>query len=665
MSDPPTPTCAPGALTRCRPSATPSTRSSAAASPARASATADARAQDWFDLGHLDPDAPGKFPGIGARRRRRCRSGRVSGVRPVEGTADRSAARVPPPPTDATEPAPTATAAAAPEPEPPSRKIARGAAGRARRADRADRRQGRDPPPGRGAAGRGPAHEGRAAVGHHHPAPRLRRQPRHRQDHRGPAGRRHLPGPRAAARKGQLVEVDRSELVAGYLGQTAIKTAEVVASAAGGVLFIDEAYSLAGDQYGTEAVDTLVKEMEDRRDDLVLIVAGYPDPMVVFIAQNPGLASRFRTTIEFADYTDDELLSIFQRLADGADYDVAGGCLDPLPRPCWRPPRAGRSFGNGRFARNLLEAAIGRHAWRLRDVTEPTVEQLRELLPEDLDDEPADRRPPDEPSEPPTGRPRRALSPSKGRTMRASQAQPADPTTAAPTLPAHRQRGPTVSQAQAQRRRRGTGAGATRRRDAGDGHAGPAGRRPGRGRAAARQATGHPAGSGCSPRRCWPASCSVWSAPWRFPLLAYALHRAESDTAQLIRVQQIQTNLLQRRRHRHQRVPGRRPGAARAAGRTTTALTATAPLIAEAAARSPADRRDAPGRAQPAGRRLRRHIEQARANNRQGCPVGAQYLRSGQRAAAGRRAADPGQPGQRQRRPGRGPDGRLDRDWSS
>ena len=111
--------------------------------------------------------------------------------------------------------------------------------------------------------------------------------------------------------KGQLVEVDRSELVAGYLGQTAMKTAEVVAKAAGGVLFIDEAYSLAGDQYGQESVDTLVKEMEDRRDDLVLIVAGYPDPMVLFITQNPGLASRFRTTIEFADYTDDELVEIF------------------------------------------------------------------------------------------------------------------------------------------------------------------------------------------------------------------------------------------------------------------------------------------------------------------------------------------------------------------
>ncbi len=184
--------------------------------------------------------------------------------------------------------------------------------------------------------------------------------------------------------KGQLVEVDRSELVAGYLGQTAIKTAEVVASANGGVLFIDEAYSLAGDQYGTEAVDTLVKEMEDRRDDLVLIVAGYPDPMVLFITQNPGLASRFRTTIEFPDYTDDELVQIFTELATAADYEPTPDCIERFRTLLLATPR-GPSFGNGRFARNLLEAAIGRHAWRLRDVAEPTVAQLKELIPADLD----------------------------------------------------------------------------------------------------------------------------------------------------------------------------------------------------------------------------------------------------------------------------------------
>ena len=183
--------------------------------------------------------------------------------------------------------------------------------------------------------------------------------------------------------QGQLVEVDRSELVAGYLGQTAMKTADVVKSAVGGVLFIDEAYSLAGDQYGTEAVDTLVKEMEDRRHDLVVIVAGYPEPMAFFIAQNPGLASRFRTTIEFADYSDDELVGIFRVLAEGADYDLPDD-VEARFREMLKGIRRGPTFGNGRYSRNVLEAAIGQHAWRLRDIEEPTVEQLRTLAPKDL-----------------------------------------------------------------------------------------------------------------------------------------------------------------------------------------------------------------------------------------------------------------------------------------
>ncbi|MGC4941043.1 AAA family ATPase [Kribbella sp. DT2] len=191
--------------------------------------------------------------------------------------------------------------------------------------------------------------------------------------------------------KGQLIEVDRSELVAGYLGQTATKTAEVVASAAGGVLFIDEAYSLTSgdqgtDQYGREAVDTLVKEMEDRRDDLVVIVAGYPEPMETFIAANPGLASRFRTTIGFEDYTDAELTEILSGLAEGADYELTPEALEHFQVVLASAPR-NRSFGNGRFARNTLEAAIGRHAWRLRDVTAPSTDQLRQILAEDLTDE--------------------------------------------------------------------------------------------------------------------------------------------------------------------------------------------------------------------------------------------------------------------------------------
>ena len=167
--------------------------------------------------------------------------------------------------------------------------------------------------------------------------------------------------------QGQLVEVDRSELVAGYLGQTAMKTADVVKSAVGGVLFIDEAYSLAGDQYGTEAVDTLVKEMEDRRHDLVVIVAGYPEPMAFFIAQNPGLASRFRTTIEFADYSDDELVGIFRVLAEGADYDLPDDGRGAVPRDAeghpsradvrQRPLLPQRARGRDRPAR----LAVARH----------------------------------------------------------------------------------------------------------------------------------------------------------------------------------------------------------------------------------------------------------------------------------------------------------------
>ena len=187
--------------------------------------------------------------------------------------------------------------------------------------------------------------------------------------------------------QGQLIEVDRSELVAGYLGQTAVKTSEVVGKAAGGVLFIDEAYSLTGDQYGTEAVDTLVKEMEDRRHDLVVIVAGYPAPMEEFVAANPGLASRFRTIIEFDDYTDDELLAILKVLAEGSDYELTPAAQTHY-RELLAATRRGEGFGNGRFSRNTLEAAIGAHAWRLRDVEAPTRDQLRQLLPEDLDQDP-------------------------------------------------------------------------------------------------------------------------------------------------------------------------------------------------------------------------------------------------------------------------------------
>ena len=183
---------------------------------------------------------------------------------------------------------------------------------------------------------------------------------------------------------GQLVECDRSELVAGYVGQTAIKTAEVVTQALGGVLFIDEAYALASDDFGKEAVDTLVKEMEDHREELVVIVAGYPAPMQTFIASNPGLESRFGLTISFADYSDDELAAIFERITAESDFSSTPQAVIRLGELLRAEPR-GEGFGNGRFVRNLFEQSVARHAWRLRDVADPSVEQLRTLEAVDLD----------------------------------------------------------------------------------------------------------------------------------------------------------------------------------------------------------------------------------------------------------------------------------------
>lgn len=185
--------------------------------------------------------------------------------------------------------------------------------------------------------------------------------------------------------KGHLVEVDRSELVGGYLGQTATKTSEVVAGAIGGVLFIDEAYGLALDQYGAEAITTIVKDMEDHRDDLVVIVAGYPEPMRGFMETNPGLASRFSTSITFQDYTDTELRDIFVRLAESSDFEPTPEALERFEQIVSIEPRD-EGFGNGRYARNLLDKAIARHAWRLRDVAEPTLDDLRLLLADDLND---------------------------------------------------------------------------------------------------------------------------------------------------------------------------------------------------------------------------------------------------------------------------------------
>ena len=200
-------------------------------------------------------------------------------------------------------------------------------------------------------------------------------------------------------RDGHLLEVDAGGLVAGYVGQTAIKTQEQITKALGGVLFIDEAYGLVRNDFGIEAVDTLVKGMEDHRHDLVVIVAGYPANMAEFIASNPGLESRFPTTISFADYTPDELLQILQRMCQGADYVLTDDAQAPV-RQLLAELAADPEFGNARTVRNIFEAAVREHAWRLRDVAEVSLDQMRTLTAEDVESAATGRRSPR--SAPPT-----------------------------------------------------------------------------------------------------------------------------------------------------------------------------------------------------------------------------------------------------------------------
>ena len=189
-----------------------------------------------------------------------------------------------------------------------------------------------------------------------------------------------------ALKGGQLVEVSRGDLVGRYTGHTAPLTNSVIQSALGGVLFIDEAYSLyrgEQDSFGLEAIDTLVKGMEDHRDELVVILAGYTREMETFLTANSGLASRFPNKIEFPDYTADELLDITNVLARGKGYRLAESCTEPL-RGYYERRQAedARTAGNGRLARNTLEKAIFHQSRRL--VAEPAAE-LDVILPGDLE----------------------------------------------------------------------------------------------------------------------------------------------------------------------------------------------------------------------------------------------------------------------------------------
>ena len=189
--------------------------------------------------------------------------------------------------------------------------------------------------------------------------------------------------------KGHLVEVDRSGLVAGYVGQTALKTQEAVQKALGGVLFIDEAYALTtrGPQdYGQEAVETLLKAMEDHRDDLIVIVAGYIELMEEFVESNPGLESRFNRFIHFPDYTVEEMMGIFRMRCDKAGYTLAPEAGDELKRILAEKSKDSIGFGNARGVRNLFEKALSRQANRLAAMGQLTREQLMEIRSEDLED---------------------------------------------------------------------------------------------------------------------------------------------------------------------------------------------------------------------------------------------------------------------------------------
>ncbi|MEO5632596.1 AAA family ATPase [Gaiella sp.] len=189
---------------------------------------------------------------------------------------------------------------------------------------------------------------------------------------------------------GRLVEAARQDLVGGYVGQTAIKTNAVIDSALGGVLFIDEAYSLGGtssQDFGREAIETLLVRMENDRDRFVVIAAGYPVEMEAFLATNPGLASRFSRTIEFPSYTPSELMQIFVSMVADGDYTLtreASEATQALLEREWAARDS--SFGNARLVRNLVEESIQRQSVRLnaRVLTELTTAQLSSLEPADI-----------------------------------------------------------------------------------------------------------------------------------------------------------------------------------------------------------------------------------------------------------------------------------------
>lgn len=191
--------------------------------------------------------------------------------------------------------------------------------------------------------------------------------------------------------KGHFLEVSRTDLIAGYQGQTALKVKEVIERAKGGVLFIDEAYSITEndhtDSYGRECLTELTKALEDYRDDLVVIVAGYTEPMKQFFESNPGLRSRFNTFIEFDDYSSDELLNILDMIAEKNDYKLSDELKDTLKAYFVKKmANKDENFANGRLARNIYDDLVMAHAKRIITKDNPTDTDLSLLLPEDFAD---------------------------------------------------------------------------------------------------------------------------------------------------------------------------------------------------------------------------------------------------------------------------------------
>jgi SpoVK/Ycf46/Vps4 family AAA+-type ATPase len=183
-----------------------------------------------------------------------------------------------------------------------------------------------------------------------------------------------------------FIEVDRSALVAGYVGQTAMKTAEVIEKTLPGVLFVDEAYSLTpshGSDFGAEATATLVKAMEDHRHELAVIVAGYREEMAEFVDSNPGLRSRLKTFVDFPDYAPDELVQIFGGFAESTGLHLSTDALDKA-EGLFRQAVNRADFGNARFARSLFEQAYARMAVRAAADEDVHVDELTELIPDDL-----------------------------------------------------------------------------------------------------------------------------------------------------------------------------------------------------------------------------------------------------------------------------------------